>query len=420
MQKQAAPAAPAPSNYRWVILVSTFVGLAFAYGLLYSFGVFLKPLQEDLGWTRDMVSWVPSLFMLFLCLTGPVAGWVADKYGPRLLVALGGTLIGLGLILASRVSTPWHLYIYYSVFVGVGVGCCASSLMPTAMRWFPKNIGTVAGVTACGSSVGTMIMAPVATRAISAYGWRTSCLVIGCCAAILIVVAFVLRKPGAQASGPAAARNMPQMTGLTLKQALRTRPMWLLLAIFVLAYGAFMMVQYHLSPHAQDIGQSKTLAAALLSVIAGVGIAGRLLGGTSSDKLGKRAVLGFALALQAVTLALLPSATSGWSLYAFSAAWGLGYGLWTPLTASIVGETFGLKYMASILGVVGMEYGIGGTIGPSLAGYIFTSSGSYNLAFYLGAAAMGLAAVLMVFVKPVKIEAFEKRPAPAAALPESA
>ncbi len=419
MQKQAPPKALAPSNYRWVILVASFVGLAFAYGLLYSFGVFLKPLQEDLGWTRDMVSWVPSLFMLFLCLTGPVAGWVADKYGPRFIVAFGGFLIGLGLILASRVSTPWHLYIYYSLFVGVGVGCCASSIMPTAMRWFPTRIGTIAGIVACGSSVGVMIMAPLATRAISAYGWRTSCLVIGFCAAILIVVALILRKPVIQSAASTAAQNAPQMQGLTLKQALRTRPMWLLFAMFVLAYGAFMMVQYHVSAHAQDIGQSKTLAATLLSVIAGVGIAGRLLGGTSSDKLGKRAVLGFALALQAVTLALLPSATSAWSLYAFAAAWGLGYGLWTPLTASIVGEIFGLRYMASILGVLGMEYGIGGTIGPSLAGYIFTSSGSYDTAFYLGAAAMGLAAMLMLFVKPVKIGEVEQE-AKMEALPERA
>jgi len=387
MKTQSPAGGGAQSNYRWVILAATFVGLAFAYGLLYSFGVFLKPLQDDLGWTRDMVSWVPSLFMLFLCITGPFAGWVADKYGPRFIVALGGTLIGLGLILASRVTTPWHLYVYYSLFVGVGVGCCASSLMPTAMRWFPNHLSTVAGFVACGSSVGTMIMAPVATRAISAYGWRTSSLVIGFCAATLLVVAFILRKPPIQATGP-GAQNAPQLQGLTLKQALRTRPLWLLFALFVLAYGAFMMVQYHVSAHAQDIGQSKTLAATLLSVIAGVGIGGRLLGGTAADKIGKRSVLAFALALQAVTLALLPSANSSWSLYTFAALWGLGYGMWTPLTASIVGEIFGLKHMASIIGLLGVEYGIGGTIGPSLAGYINTSRGSYDLAFYLGAAAM--------------------------------
>ena len=115
-------------------------------------------------------------------------------------------------------------------------------------------------------------------------------------------------------------------------------------------------------------------------------------------------------------------ATTGASLYAFAAVWGLGYGMWAPQLVTVVGETFGLRNVASIMGLVGMSFGVGGTIGPALAGKIFSTSGSYSLAFYLGAGAMLLAAAIMVLlVKPARApEPTAGTTATATALPERA
>lgn len=382
----------------------------------------MAPPQDGQGWTRDMVSWVPSLYMLFLCLSGPLVGWLADKYGPRVVVIPGAALIGLGLVLASRVTVPWHLYIFYSLFMGVGASAVGNAIMPTVVRWFPHRMSLVAATVACGAFVGTMAMAPLVTRAISAWGWRTTSVILGCFSLAVIALALLIKRPPVQAAAP-AGKNAPIPGGLTLGQALRTRSLWALFALFVLAYIGAMMVQYQLTPHATDMGQSKELAANLLVVISAIGLAGKLGGGAAADKLGRRRMfLAFAMLLQGVTLAMLPRATTGASLYAFAAVWGLGYGMWAPQLVTVVGETFGLRNVASIMGLVGMSFGVGGTIGPALAGKIFSTSGSYSLAFYLGAGAMLLAAAIMVLlVKPARApEPTAGTTATATALPERA
>ncbi len=350
-----------------------------------------------------MVSWVAGLQMFVVCVAGVIGGWLADRW-PRLVAVVGAVLMGMGLFLASRISTPWHLYIYYSVLVGTGIGFAAAPLMPVAMRWFPKKMGFAVSVVALGSSIGVMAIAPLAARAIDAYGWRTSCFLFGFGALLVIGAAMLMKGTPVEEPGTSEAEHNPaHLEGLTISQAVRTRSLWVLFAIFGLAYAGMMMVMYHLAAHAKDIGHPAMMGAALLSALSIGGIVGRFTGAVASDRMAKKILLALMLAVQVVTLVLLPSATSTWMLYAFAIVFGLCEGVWGPMIASLTGETFGLRYSAGIIGVVAVSYGIGGTIGPTFAGYIFSDTGSYSIAFYTGAAALALASILCFFIKPVKI-----------------
>ncbi len=349
-----------------------------------------------------MVSWVAGLQMFVMCVTGAIGGWLADRW-PRMVAVVGAVLMGMGLFLASRVSTPWHLYMYYSVLGGTGIGFLSAPLMPVAMRWFPKRMGFAVSVVALGSSVGIFAIAPLAARAIDSYGWRTSCFLFGFGALIAIAAALFVKVP--QGKGPVASEAEPNpahLEGLTIAQAVRTRSLWVIVTIFSVAFAALLMVMYHLTAHAMDIGQSRTAAAALLSAIAIGGVVGRFTGAFASDRVPKKVLLALMLVIQMVALVLLPSATSTWLLYAFAIVFGVTEGVWAPMIASVTGETFGLRYAAGLVGVVGVAYGIGGTIGPTFAGYVYSDTGSYSTAFYAGAAALALAAILCFFIKPAK------------------
>jgi MFS family permease len=144
-------------------------------------------------------------------------------------------------------------------------------------------------------------------------------------------------------------------------------------------------------------------AATLLSVIAGVSLAGRIAGGISSDRVGTKPVFIFCLLLQGAMMLWLMKATSVWMLYLFAAIWGFGYGGWAPLMTALTAELFGLRRMGSILGMVSVSFGIGGIAGPAIAGYISTATGSYSTAWLIGAIGMFLAAMIIPLLKTPKM-----------------
>ena len=393
--------------YGWVIVAVSFVIILLTYGVQFSFGVFLDPLQKELGWTRAAISLVPGLFIFTQCIFGLIAGWFTDRYGPRVIVSIGGFFVGLGLVLTSRISAPWELYAYYSFMVGFGVGCCGNPIFTTVSRWFLSRRGLALGITAAAVGLGTMIMAPVAQSLIDKYGPTTPYLIIGCVAWLIVVAALWLKKqpedtgelPYGATHDEITSISSVQLRGLTLPQALRTRTLWLLSFMLILANISLMMIIYHLVTYAKDTGISEMTAATLLSVAGGTNILGKILVGMASDKYGRKPLFIFCFLLQAIMIIWLIKSTSTWMFYMFAIFWGLGYGGWMPLMPAITGELFGLRNMGSIMGMAGISLGIGGTIGPVLAGYIVDSTGSYSIALLAGALAMFLAAAVVPLLK---------------------
>lgn len=388
--------------YGWIVLAASFLIVVSAQGLTYSFAVFMSSLEEDFGWSRGMTSVVPAVTGLVHGPSTLLSGWLTDRYGPKPIVITGAFFIGLGLLLASRITEPWQMFVFYSLMVGFGTSCSYVPLAATVSRWFMARRGLALGILTSGIGLGTVIMPPLARYLISAYDWRTSFLVMGCAvAAVLLAASFLLKKQpediGARAYGDAGdrqgGRSSEQLEGLTLRQTVRTGSFWILITSLTIFTVALMMVMYHLVVYAEDKGIPGQTAATFLSVVGISNILGRLSIGTVSDRVGKKPLFIFCLLLQAVMMFWLIRSGSVWMFYMFAAIWGFGYGGVGPMIPGMTGELFGVREMGSIFGLVTLTLCLGGAAGPVIAGFIEDATGSYFVAFVLGAVLLCLSAL---------------------------
>ena len=392
-------------------MIAAFFVATMAYGVQYSFGIFLKPLTEEFGWSRAAVSGAVSLFMFVRGVMAILTGWATDKYGPRITIAAGGFLLGLGLLLTSQINAIWQLYLFYGLLVGFGLSIAFAPLVATTSRWFVKKRGLAIGIVVSGVGMGTVVMSPVADYLISSYGWRPSYIIISILAWVIILSAayFLKRSPedsgllplGGVEESPTNNSAMAQSDtvsgniGFSLLQAMRTSAFWILLAIIVFWALSVQMTMIHLYPHVTDVGISGAVAARFLIIIGVFSIIGRLAMGGISDKLGGRPSLGICLVLLALSMFWLTQSTEIWMFYVFAVVFGFAYAGCVPLLPVIAGELFKLRSIGAVVGVQMVGVAIGGAIGPILAGYVFDVSGSYGIAFSVGAGSVIVSLALL-------------------------
>jgi OFA family oxalate/formate antiporter-like MFS transporter len=174
--------------YSYIILIASFFILIVLGGITSSFGVFLKPLITEFGWSRAAISSAFSLTWILFGVVGIVAGRISDRFNPRISLSIGGLSLGLGYILMSKVGAIWQIYLFYSVLVSIGIGFIAIPLLSMVARWFVKGRGQASGIVMSGTGVGTVIVPPLSNLLISSYGWRTAYVVLGLVALVIIIV----------------------------------------------------------------------------------------------------------------------------------------------------------------------------------------------------------------------------------------
>ncbi len=393
--------------YGYVIALAGFFTTAVAYGALYSFGVFFKPLISEFGWTRAATSGAYSLFMFLHGLSSIVAGRLNDRFGPRLVLTACGLFLGLGYLLMSQISTIWQLYLFYGVLVSIGMSGTVP-LVSIVVRWFAKRRGLMTGIVVSGIGAGTVIMPPVASRLISSYGWSASYIIIGFVALVVVVIAaqFLRRDPSQLGLVPYGADEVkaessePGGRGFFLGEAIRTRQFWILSAAYFFAIFCQQTIMVHIVPHATELGISAILAANILAIIGGLSIAGRLGMGSAGDRIGSKPALVIALVLISGALFWLLVARDVWMLYLFAAIFGFGYGAMIVSQSPIVAELFGLRAHGAILGVVVFSATTGGAIGPLVAGHIFDITGSYQPVFLIYAVVSIMSLILASLLRP--------------------
>ena len=391
--------------YGWVIVGACLMITLISYGIQYSFGVFFESLENEFNWTRTQTSGVFSAYMLLHCILAFFAGSATDRFGPRKIVTFGGFFVGLGLVLTSQVSDPWQLYLFYSFMLGLGISTTWTPIMTTTSRWFSgRNTGLALGIVSAGVGLGTVILSPISSYLIAAYGWSTSYFILGVAALIIIIVsAQFLRKepPSMVAATPETINSTSQANfdGLTLKQALRTRNLWLIYVMYLLFAICIFVIMGHLVRHAEDMNISSTVAATFLSVIGAGSIVGRIAMGSISDRLGRKTSIIICSVVLGVMMFWLTTIESVWAFYIFSAIFGFCYGGIVPVVAATIGEFFGLRHLGRIYGSVIMLAGFGGAIGPILTGYIHDVTSSYSLAFILGGIMSLIGALAIYFIK---------------------
>jgi MFS family permease len=407
--------------YGWVIVGACFLMSVIGMGTRYSFGVFFKSMETDFGMTRGMVSGLFSLYMLISCAVAVLGGWAMDRKGPKKIVLLMGVFTGLSMLLTSRVHAPWLLLLTYSLLLSLGTGPTFGIANATTSRWFEKKRGFFIGITASGGGVGAIVFAPFATYLIASFDWRRAFVVIGLLAGLsLIGISLLLVKdprdvgllPDGVGSEP-QKEGTPKKTalleeehtrpkGFSLAQAYRMPQFWLLGFTWIFSSLSLHMVFVHVVPYAVDSGISPMDAALIVSLIGLSNIPGRLITGRASDVVGRKP---FAIAcplLQCAALFCLMWARELWMLYTFGIVFGFLWGGGGTMVTALIGDTFGMRSLGTIMGWMSAAWALGAAVGPAVGGYIFDASGAYFWAFGAGAAALLMAGCLVSFVKGVQ------------------
>ena len=395
--------------YGYIIVASAFLILVLTIGINTTFGVFLPVLLDEFGWTRAIASGAFSLTYALTGLIGVVVGKMNDQYGPRIIATVCGVLLGLGYLLMSQANTLWHLYLFYGVIVGIGMSISQTPLPSTIARWFVKRRGMMTGIAVTGIGVGILIMPPAVSWLISNYGWRTSYMVIGITVLILIVLAaqFLRRDPSQIGQLPYGTNELEekgylQNAGFSLKEAVRKRQFWLFtVAIFLVALSVG-SVMVHIVVHAIGLEISTANAVIILAVIGGLSIAGRVVMGVTSDRIGIKQALIICFILMSAAFFWILIAGELWMLYLFAAIFGFSHSGIHALTSPMVAELFGLSSHGVIFGYVMLGLTSGLATGPLVAGYIFDITSSYHLAFLIFAILNIIGLILILCLKPAR------------------
>jgi MFS family permease len=393
-------------DYGWTIVGASSLVMLASFGLLVTYGLFLNPLIDQFGWSRAAVSGAYSLSSIVAGGTGIVAGVLTDRLGARIVVTVSGLLLGVGYALMFHVHNLAELYIYYGLLVGTGMSGMWVPPLSTVARWFDKRRTLVTGVVLSGMTIGQVIVPPIVSRMIGTYGWRTTYLILGLVALVIIVLAAqLLRREPTHTSRPGeggeTAAHAPA-AGLTLGEAARTRQFWMIGGTFFFCGMSAFGLLIHFAPRVISVGLSEIDAANVLAVTGAVGIPGSfLLGGLLGHWIGDRKAFILGLTLVLAGMLLVVPARSLWALYLCAVIFGTGMSGMATAESPLVASLFGLANHGSIYSACGIGYTVGGALGPLLFGGIFDATGSYDLALFLGGGFAVVALALLLLLRPL-------------------
>ena len=384
--------------YGWVIVGVAMVVTCVGFGAMFSLGVFLQPMSESMGWSRTGIS--TAALLNFLCMGVGSFFWgaLSDRIGTRAVVLLGGVLLGLGTVMASRAPTLGHFQIYFGVVVGFAAGSLYTPLTATTTRWFTRHRSLAVALVSAGLGLGSTTTAPLARWIITNYDWRTAMLVLGDLAWLVIIpAALLVREPPAPATAavpePTAGVGWQRAhggAGAAHTPVRRHRAH--VLRVLRGALGSDL-------PHGHPRDRPRRVGDGRGDGVqrGGPGLAERQDHLRAHGRPRRReAVLVAGLALQAIAMSLYLVTRELSQFYAVALMFGFAYGGVMPLYAIIVREYFGARNMGAIFGAAGFASTLGMAIGPVAGGWLYDTSGSYAWLF-IGSSAIGLGAVAIAF-----------------------
>lgn len=390
--------------YGWIVVLASFLSML-VVGLIYSYGVFVKPLTQEFGWSRASISLAFSISIFLSTMSLPL-GRMSDLYGVRKVVAIGAVLTGGGLLLSSQISS----LVEFCICIGIaGFGISALYVPPVSAiaRWFEKGKGMATGFAVSALSGGMALFPPIIGTLIEKFGWRSTFLVLGILVFLLLSISsFLIRHdPGTLGLVPYGANKILKneaMVECDLKTAARKKPFWYIYLVMVFTHISLFLVTVHVVPHAIGLGIDEITASTALTLLGICSMLARILGGVASDKLGTANLFTLFLAVQSISTFLLFKSRDIWTIYLAMSLMGIGFGGWIAIYPLLVRSFFGTKYIGSILGTFDSGVGLGGLIGPYLGGLIFDNIRNYDLAFLLSGSICSLAVVTSILLKKRK------------------
>jgi MFS family permease len=435
--------------YGWVVLGAAFLIITMSIGTLFTLAVFLKPIEDSMGWSRSGIGAIGFFNWIVMGLGGVVAGYISDRLGTRRVVLTGGGLLGLGLILSGLVQEAWQFYLTFGLMVGAGVSAFYVPLTVLAIKWFEGRRGMAASVVSAGNGLGILALAPLSRWLISEFDWRVAFFVLGNLAWLVVVpCALVLRQPAGQpstssSSSSAGAQTWPPHSpsgghpsrghalggdalvsaqspralggdaGVSAQQPWSTWVFWAIALTHFCCCAAHSGPLFHLVSHAIDQGIAKMTAASILGASGLASIFGRVVTGIVADRVGAKPTLVTALAMQALLIFTYLFASGAGALYTVSVVFGIAYGAAMPLYALVTREYFGEHIMGTAYGAVFFISCIGMGLGSYAGGALYDLLGTYQGLFL---ASFAIAVMAVVLGVTLRVPAVRPAPRPSPAL----
>ncbi len=394
----------------WSVVLAG-LGINLALGILYTWSVISKAIPAEWGWTEQQKSWPYAICCLVFALMMVPAGRLQDKFSPRLVASLGGILVGLGMILASRDTSYFNYIIGFGLLTGTGIGFGYASATPPAVKWFPAaRTGMIAGIVVSGFGLASVYAAPLTNWLVKQEGGVPSAMWILGTAFLIAVVALAqaLRTPPAgyvpPGTVPATNEVAPRKVDFRPTEMLCTNQFYLLWFMYACGAGAGLMIIAKLAAIADTQAGIKLGFVLVASLAIGNG-AGRIAAGMISDKLGRKPTIVGCLLLQAVLMILLTLAVgtsplaSVPALSLLSALMGANYGANLALYPSVTKDYYGLQNFGVNYGLVFTAWGIGGFAFSLLAGKLYDTYKSFTVSCYVAAGFLVLAALVAIILR---------------------
>ncbi len=396
-----------------------------------AFSLLFPAILDEFGWDRGVTAGAFSFGFLVSAVLSPFIGRLMDHRGPRVVIEMGVGVMTAGLLLATLVRQPWHLYATLGMLVGGGGNCLGYTAHALFLpNWFVRRRGLAMSVAFSGVGVGSIIVLPWLQTIIGRDGWRAACWAVGILVLVLLAPLNLLLKGkpeelGLEPDGDHYSHNVvvsSRMTNVvdpawaavdwTLVRALRTARFWWIAVGYVTGMFAWYAVQVHQTKYLVEIGFSSTDAAWALGFVSFAAIPGQIGFGHLSDQLGREWVwtvgsAGFAVCY--LTLLLMAHAPTPTLLYLMVASQGmLGYSL-TSVIGAIPAEIFEGRHYGTIFGTLMLAGIAGGAAGPWVTGVLHDATGSYTLAFWIAIGCSALSAMAIWLAAPRKVRAVAGR-----------
>ena len=411
--------------YGWWNVATGFVGMGLSYAMftVFAFGVFVKPLANEFGWSRGELSLAITMTNFAVVIVSPCLGFIIDRFGVRKVLI--PSLIMMGLTVASMALLSaglWHFYALYFLIPFLGAGTLPQSYSRVLIAWFERRRGIALGISLAGFGAGAMLIPVAAQLMIDNYGWRMAYAGFGAAvlALALPMAAFVLRErpadmgllpdgaPAEATAGRAASLvsdnsasvAMPEATGLSCREAARTRSFWLILVSFMLVGIGITSVIAHLVPMLTDRGVAPAGAALYMSSLALGLIAGRVLAGYLMDYFFAPYVAAFFLLGLLAGIVILASGAGGAPVFVAAVCVGMATGSEISEIAYICSRYFGSRAFGLIYGLMFSAFQLGSMVGSPLMGLYHDHAGDYTGALWVVAALVALGTVLIVLLGP--------------------
>ena len=394
------------------LLAVCFLVLFFNGGARFAIGLVLHPMAHDLAWSRSALSLSVTVFMVLSACTLPLVGQLVDRFGARAVLGASVLLSSLGLAAMSVIERPWEALLFYGVVFAIGTaGTSVTPIGVLLSRWYPHRMGMANSIAISGMGVGQLLVISVLAVQLVNFGWRGSFLALGVATLVCVLpLVLAMAKAGpapAPASPPASGRDAATRRrrraaveggAATLREALASRRLQLLLLIYAICGFQDFLVATHVVAFALDEGVDMLLAGNMLAFMGLTGLVGVLLAGVLNDRFGPVLPTVVCFVLRIGVSALVLASREPAVIVGAALLYGVTFWMTAPLAVVFAREVAGLALLGTVSGLITMVHHVTGGLGALVGASVFDAYGSYHRAFaamlVLSVIALGLTLAL--------------------------